>query len=352
MSDASDLAITLHDALIAGIDFDISVPDFSGPEFQAPDKTGPLYDAIEKISPDDLTVGEDSVTGDGMFDRLMKAYHSHLRKEYDANRISGQEYTKAYIALTEAAMSNATQFLLAREQSHWQAVGAQITARIAEVQSVTARVELESAKMRLEVVRIEALTQQVTFALNKIRLANEDIEYRSSVFNLEEILPKNVLMLDAQRAQVEKQTELTQTEVDLGAQKLALLTKQVAGQEAQNNLTLKQIENLQGEIDLFPIKEDLLSEQLEVQRAQTLDTRSDGTTPITGSVGKQKELYSQQITSYQRDAEIKASKLFTDAWVTMKTLDEGLAPPTQYSNANLDDILSTIATNNGLVIAP
>ena len=65
-------------------------------------------------------------------------------------------------------------------------------------------------------------------------------------------------------------------------------------------------------------------------------------------MGKQVDLYSQQITSYQRDGEVKTAKLFTDAWITMKTMDEGLLPPTNFQNTSLDAILGDLKTLNGL----
>jgi len=104
----------------------------------------------------------------------------------------------------------------------------------------------------------------------------------------------------------------------------------------------------------------LLPEQYEAARAQTLDTRSDGT-PVLGILGKQKEyqdkqmdvadtqiqLYNQQIDSYKRDAEVRSGRLWIDAWITQKTIDEGLLPPEGFSNANLDDVLEVIKVNNG-----
>ena len=87
---------------------------------------------------------------------------------------------------------------------------------------------------------------------------------------------------------------------------------------------------------------------MESARAQTLDTRTDGLA-VSGSVGKQKALYSQQITSYQRDAEVKAAKLFTDAWITQKTIDEGLTAPSNFANDSVNTILGVLKANNGLV---
>ena len=84
-----------------------------------------------------------------------------------------------------------------------------------------------------------------------------------------------------------------------------------------------------------------------MQRAQTLDTRSDGST-VVGAVGKQKDLYSQQIKSYQRDSELKAAKLFADAWTVQKTVDEGFVAPANFQNPSLDSVLGHIKTNNNL----
>jgi hypothetical protein len=91
----------------------------------------------------------------------------------------------------------------------------------------------------------------------------------------------------------------------------------------------------------------MVKENYESTRAQTLDARSDGES-VTGSIGKQKALYDQQITSYQRDAEVKAAKIFSDAWITQKTIDEGLTAPTALQNASVDRILTVIKNNNNL----
>lgn len=92
----------------------------------------------------------------------------------------------------------------------------------------------------------------------------------------------------------------------------------------------------------------LVRENFEAVRGQTCDKRTDGTV-IVGAMGKQKDLYNQQIDSYKRDAETKAGKLFTDAWITQKGIDEGLTAPTALQNASVDKILSVIKQNNGLV---
>lgn len=97
----------------------------------------------------------------------------------------------------------------------------------------------------------------------------------------------------------------------------------------------------------LPAQLDILKEQRESERAKTLDTRTD-TTPVSGSVGKQKELYDQQIDSFDKDAKFKTAKMYLDGWITQKTLDEGLLAPTQLENANIDAVLTAVRTNNSL----
>lgn len=266
----------LLEELTKGDDFALPDIDMSGPEWDIPGgDDSPIFGAITKITNESLTTRE--VGGSGTFDALMESAHNHLKAEFKANRITGGEYTKAYIAMMESCMSNAVQFLLGRDQAYW-------AAALAQIQAVTARVTLATSKAQFVLAKIQALSAKSEYALTKMKIATESETYCAALFNADQMLPQQL---------------------------------------------------------------KLLTEQTEAQRAQTLDTRTDGAV-VRGSVGKQKELYSQQITSYQRDAEVKASKLFTDAWITQKTIDEGLNPPNGFTNASIDTILTKLKSNNGL----
>lgn len=266
----------LLEELTKGDDFTLPDIDMSGPEWDIPGGDGsPIFGAITKVTNESLTTRE--VGGSGTFDALMESAHNHLKAEFKANRITGGEYTKAYIAMMESCMSNAVQFLLGRDQAYW-------AAALAQIQAVTARVTLATSKAQFVLAKIQALSAKSEYALTKLKIATESETYCAALFNADQMLPQQL---------------------------------------------------------------KLLTEQTEAQRAQTLDTRTDGAV-VKGSVGKQKELYSQQITSYQRDAEVKASKLFTDAWITQKTIDEGLNPPNGFTNASIDTILTKLKSNNGL----
>lgn len=266
----------LLEELTKGDDFTLPIIDMTGPEWDIPGgDNSPIFSEVPRITNESLTTRE--VGGSGVFDALMESASKHLKAEFKENRITGGEYTKAYIATLEACMGNAVQFLLGRDSAYFQAA-------LAQIQAVTARVGLATAKAQFVLAKVQALSTKSEYALTKMKLSIEGQNYCAAKFNMDEILP------------------------------------------AQGRL---------------------LQEQYEVQRAQTMETRSDSL-PIKGSIGKQKELYDQQITSYQRDAEVKASKLFTDAWITQKTIDEGLNPPNGFTNASIDTILTKLKSNNGL----
>lgn len=176
-------------------------------------------------------VTEGKIGGDGAFDVLMTGLDAYLQREYDAQRITGAEYTKAYIALVQQAMQESVQFTLGKNQA------------------LTAGIE-------------------AAIALKK----------------LEELLPSEIA---------------------------------------------------------------LNKEKLETQRAQTLDTRSDGAS-VKGVLGQQRNLYAEQITSYIKDSELKAAKVFADAWNTQVTVNNPESQPGAFTLNSINKIFGTIAQKNDL----
>jgi hypothetical protein len=308
----------LMPSLIAGEDFTIPDVDLTGAIYTIPgDENSALYNPVVRVTNEELT--QKLIDGTGTFDVIMGGFRTQLMKEFSENRISGAEYTKAFIALSESAMANAVQFLLSREQGFWQAAAAQ-------AQAITAKVNLATAKVQYAAMRLEAVNNKATYALTKLRLATEDANFGQAKFQLDVLLP---LQEDQ-------------------------LTAQVAGQGKQNDI-------LDFQLDVqMPAQVEMINEQKEAQRAQTMNTRSDNVTSISGLLGKQKDLYSQQITSYQRDAEVKAVKLFTDIWNVNKTIDETVPVPKQVQvydgetpgqtagEGPLYDMLLNVKNNNGL----
>lgn len=313
-------ADTEANALIAALTTDATFPipnvDFSGDEFKFPE--GTLNAEVKPLTVADLTTG--AIDGPGVFDALMRGFKAHLTKEFEDGRITGNDYTKAYIALTESAMSQGIAFLLGKDNAFWQS-------SLARLQAFTARVQLEETKIRVAATQYDAANQKATYALTKMRMSTESAQYcltkvqqDTAQYNLSNILPEQAATLTLEK-------EKTNTEWATAKYSLDNLLPQ------QLNIAIKQVA--------------LVQEQTEAQRSQTMDQRTDGV-QIVGVAGKQKELYAQQITSYQRDSEMKVAKIFSDAWITQKTIDEGLTPPNNFTNSQVDQVLQNLRNKSGM----
>jgi hypothetical protein len=118
---------------------------------------------------------------------------------------------------------------------------------------------------------------------------------------------------DAITAQM--QNELAKIQAVLGRANYALTKLKLATEDSQFGQSEYQ------RTDILPMQKAMVEEQANSQRAQTSDKRLD-TTDVSGVLGVQKLLYNQQITSYQDDTKIKATRVFSDLWTTMKTVDD------------------------------
>jgi hypothetical protein len=294
-----------------GIDFpniDLTAAEYNFPVLQ----DDPVRSEVKRVDICDVTTR--TVGGAGSFDALMEGFAKHLQAEYEANRITGAEYTKAYIAAAAAAMGNAVQFALQKDVVYWQSVTAQIGA-------ITARVQLATAKAQMLQTLFAAMGEKARYSQAKMQTLVASMEYKVAEYNHTNMQP-------IQKAVLEKQS--------------AGATLQNEGLELDNSIKDFNLASIQ------PQQLLLLTEQTEAARAQTMDTRTDGTTPVTGSVGKQRELYSQQITSYQRKSELDVAKLWSDAWTVQKTIDEGLTAPASFTNASVDAVLTKLRVNAGI----
>ena len=350
-------------ALLTGEDVTIPVIDLDSTEFQIPgDTNSDAYSVLSKLSNADLTTG--SITGTGTFDKLMVGVAAQLKGEFDSNRITGAEYTKAYIGITQSALSIAAQFLLGKDSAYWQAVQAQALA-------VTARLQLQTAKIQNAAAKLEAMTTKANYALTKLKLSILDTEYATGQYNLENLLPSQLAQTNAQTSLLSYDlTTVKPAEVANLNKQGTLLDSQKLGQDKQTetanynliNILPKQNEVLAQQVlsatkdtqtkeytyaYILPIQRLTAQEQAEAARAQTMDVRSDNITAVAGSIGRQNALYAQQVVSYQKDAELKAGKIFSDIWTVRKTVDEGLPLPAAFHKTNIQGVMEEIMISNG-----
>ena len=59
-----------------------------------------------------------AIEGTGAFDVLMRATKLHLQAEYDAQRITGADYSNVYLGALTAVLQTSVQFLLNEQQAY------------------------------------------------------------------------------------------------------------------------------------------------------------------------------------------------------------------------------------------
>lgn len=276
-----------------------------------------------------LTGGEQK--GSGIFDELMRAVKSHLAEEHKAGRITGDQYTKAYIASLEAAMTQGSNYLLQH-----QLINQQIRLLDQEILAAEKNVELVQKQIDKMDAEIVLLTEQA------------------------ETENKRQAILDQELLNLGKQEDLLDGQI-IGVDKDNLIKdEQVLQIRAQTSLTTQQEANLtaeQANIAKQGAKIDAETAVLEQKRIteefQTKDT-VDGV-PVAGVVGKQVTLYENQAEGYIRDAEQKAAKIFMDSFNTrtsIETLNENETLDATVTGTQIKEVLNKVRTGVGVAAQP
>ena len=157
MADIDIRSKELLSSVTEGLDFNIPNVDFNDSAFDIPDSlANALQNTPEQLTVDTLT--ECVVDGNGCFDKVMTALKAHLNLEYEAGRITGAEYTKAYIASMQGALQFSVQYLLGKDNAFFQALGTQASALRANIDAYTAKVQLAIAQAQAHQLKAQYAT--------------------------------------------------------------------------------------------------------------------------------------------------------------------------------------------------
>ena len=140
-----------------------------------------------------LLVTDGTVTGNGIFDIWMRTLGAHLKREYAEQRITGDEYAKAYIALMNNLLNAAVGFLtqdaqlaMAQEKLKY------------ELQLLDAQVKLADKELALKDKDLALKEKQVALAEAQLKAA--EAQYKDTVDGLPVggVLGKQMKVYDAQ----------------------------------------------------------------------------------------------------------------------------------------------------------
>lgn len=269
---------------------------------------------IAPITLKDLT--EAKVSGDGVFDTLMRGMVGHLELEFNKNRLRGADYAQVYLSSLTPVLQNAVVFLLQKDEAANKA------------NLVQAQIDL--TKLQGELIQLEIAREELTRGLIEAQIRRIDREIQT--------MDLTDQMITAQTLQQKAETlNTSQQLLNLKSQDL-LINAQVEQQKATTINTAQELLNLQAQECLLKAQYDiamltklqttaqtvLIQQKTATEKAQTVETGVDENSVI----GRQKILYKAQSDGFQRDAEQKAAKLLTDTWNVRRTTDEGTVADT------------------------
>lgn len=312
----------LLSSVTEGLDFNIPNVDFNDPSFIIPES---LANALQN-TPEQLTIGSLTdcvVDGTGAFDKVMTALKAHLNLEYEAGRITGAEYTKAYIASMQGALQFSVQYLLGKDNAHYSALGAQAAALRANIDAYTAKVELAIAQA-------QAHQNKATYANEVLKLSATDTQRDLVIEQAKQVI--------AQTALVGVQEDLTTEQVETQKNQTSHLAKQTEQVIAQTGL-------IGAQTDTQRQQKDLLKEQTEQAHAQVSDTQLDGRTPVSGYTGNQNALLKQQVVSFKKDSLIKSAKIYADSFATQLSMSTATAEGTGLDANGIGNAIGKLANS-------
>ena len=153
------------------------------------------------------------VKGDGIFDVLMNTATSHLKAQFDSNRLRDEDYATAYIQVYQATLQAALQIWLQKG--------------VADKQ-----VELLNAQIVSESKQPELLNAQVVHLRKQGELLTAQTAQATAQAEL----------LDKQGEHFDAQIRHLDAQAGLPAAQIELLDAQVASEESKRNLYKRQIE--------------------------------------------------------------------------------------------------------------
>ena len=109
---------------------------------------------IAPVTVDDITQG--SVTGTGIFDKLMATVAAQLQAEFKADRITQTDYGQVYVSALNNTLNQTIQFLLTKDQAALQA--ATLAAQYEKIALEKDILELQKQQLTLQLAQLEQQT--------------------------------------------------------------------------------------------------------------------------------------------------------------------------------------------------
>ena len=258
--------------------------------------------------------------GTGIFDQLMVATKAHLQEEWNQNRIRGADYAAVYTSSINAVLQQSIMFLLSKEKAGLEAD--LIAAQITKTQNEDLLVQEQIKKITAEITLINA---------QKLKVDADELLVDKQALKLDDDI---ALVKEQVKAAIDQNTLITPEQVSKLQKETSLLGQELTNAITQNSILVAQEQKVDAETSL-------VSQRKLTEEAQILDTVTGAASPVTGILGKQKNLFQAQADGFDRDAEQKLAKMMSEVWSVKRTTDPNGTPATVNTGFD-DDSIGTV----------
>ena len=264
---------------------------------------------------------ECTLEGSGVLDKLLHTARVHLQDEFQQGRITGKEYSNAYIAIYDRMVQSAIAYTLAAEKAPYEI--AQLEAQTALTEEQRKQVEEETRyRLPAEIQQIQAQTALTT--QQKVNLTAEALN-----------IPKQGELIDAQVIATLREGDLKEKQILLAEKELLLRDKELSIKEQQLLIAAKELLLKAEEIEVAKSQSALYAQKVITEKAQV-----DSSVVGAGSViDTNNKLLNAQADAYEKEQVIKAVKLAMDTFITGYTNGDRWGNTANLQNDNTLGIL-------------
>ncbi len=299
-------------------------------------------------SVEELTTG--SLSGTGVFDRLMSTMNLHLDEEYKKNRISGAEFATVYLGALQAVLAQSVIYI--QNDQNKQLVKANIGLTVQKTVTELAQTDDDiPADLGFNNgLTVEGLVQsQINLNTKQGELVDQKI------LNAEEealLAGQKVITELAQTADTIS-TEAATHGLGTAGDVAGIISVQKLKLIADQNLSTAKVVTEASSVEKLEAEATLLAQKTNTELAQTSDSVVAGTaenrilnssTTLGGSISVQMLLQDAQTKGFARDAEQKVAQMLIDTWKVSKSVDTGVTADSenQLHNASLGAVVEQL----------
>lgn len=334
----------------------------------------------EPLNVTELTTAE--IAGTGVFDVLMQSVKNHVQEEHAKSRITGKEYATVYLEALQSTMAQSVEYLLraktlgfeldnlgkqgvlldhqaeiaikdaqlkfaqiAQTQAQTELTEQQVKSAEAEAHKIPVEISVLRSNLELAGVEKDLRIAQVSLAetekdiavynlANKtpveVKLLQAQTDNAQSQIALTEaqvvkiteenkVIPYNIERIQAEIANMTRQSDILEKELEIKISSLALQDKQLLLADAELQVRILELDVKRAEVESAQAQAQLYAAKVLTENAQTMDAAHPNSV-----LGSNIAVLRAQASGYARDAEQKAAKILVDAWNVQRNTDEGI----------------------------